>query len=171
MREFTFNEFKHKIYRVKKMITNVGWKEDGGVVIHQEGHDRYAYPGRTIYPEFLEYCYTIEGCPKKLLLYIVFHHLDDSNNRFLYNAQVIHDFNSYNKLKTGGKPYSTQTVKDARDKLVEMNIILNIKRYEYMMNPAFIGGENLLAKARLIREYTSLLIEKGKDPMTCFYPL
>lgn len=172
LKEFTFDEFKQKVYKAKKISRPISGTEEDGVVIFQHQEDKFSNHGCIIYPEFMEFCYSLEGCPKKLLFYLIFHHVDESTNKFLFNAHVIHDFSSYNDIKTnGGKPYTKGVIKAALRTLVKMNILLNTKRREYMVNPTVIGGKNLSGRINLITQYSHLLIEKGKDSDTKFYPV
>ena len=133
---FTFNEGKDVFYKPKKISRARSLRVDEDVVIPSNVNEKVSGDGITIYPEFMEYCYSLEGCPKKLLFYLIFHHADLGSCEFTFNDQTIHEFRSYDKIVTNNrKTYTTAAIKSALRSLVKTNISVNIKRGKYMINP------------------------------------
>src|SRR5664279_3173550 len=92
---FTFNpsrEFKGRSFTKKVISRSRSIHIDDGVHLPQLTNEYISGTGILIFPEFVEYCFTLEGCTKKLLLYLIFHHVDPVSCEFLYNAQVVHEF-------------------------------------------------------------------------------
>jgi hypothetical protein len=169
LRDFTFNTHANVQYKRKKISRTRTIIESDGVSLPQLKEEYVSAFGRVLYPEFIEYAYLLEGCTKKLFYYLVFHQVDIDTCEFKFNDQMIFEFNSYNAVK--GVSYTTATVKSAKKKLVEHNIIVNLKRGAWMMNPMIIGGKSVDQRRRLINVYSDLLLYAGKSVSTKFYPV
>lgn len=127
-------------------------------------------PGIAIFPEIMEYCYFLEGCSRKLLHYVLFHHMDKAGE-FVFNDQVIEEFTSYDAIMVhGNKSHTRGVIRSAIRKLVDHNIVTNIKREKYMVNPMIAGGNSALDRRRLIGVYANMLVSKGKNGITDFFP-
>jgi hypothetical protein len=122
-----------------------------------------------IYPEFLAYAVGLEGCPLKLILYILFHKIDLVTCRLLINDQVIKEFKDYISVVESTKKYKKDVVKQALRKLVEANLLQSVKRGFYMVNPMVIAKDSALRRT-LISEYSKILFEKGNDVEADFFP-
>ena len=142
-------------------------------IVHLQYQKEYVSDtGRKIYPEFIEYCYLLEGCQKKLLFYLIFHHVESKTGEFIFNDQIIAEFRNYNEIITnGGKNNSTGVVKSACRKLVKSNIIVNINRGKYMLNPMIMSGSNAYQRRSLMNTYTGMLLKKKKDSSNNFFPI
>jgi len=134
--------------------------------------ERVSSTGRTIFPEFLEYCFGLEGCSKKLLLYLIFHHVDLVSCEYAFNDQTIYDFKLYCSIAASdSKPYTTTAVKAALRTLVKSNVSICVKRRKYMLNPMIMGGMSSSHRRSLINDYSFKLFMKRKDVSTLFYPV
>ena len=99
LNEFTFNESLTSSYTPRKKLSRVRSSYiDEGVVMLEWQDEMVSNTGRIIYPEFMEYSYFVEGCAKKLLYYLVFHHVDVTTCEFLFNDQIVYEFNCYNDI-------------------------------------------------------------------------
>lgn len=168
---FTFDEYSRVIYSPKKIERRIGIIADEGINILQSQNELISGSGRTLFPEFVEYCYFLEGCSKKLLLFLVFHHVNHITCEFLYNDQTVHNFNKYNSIMADGKPpYKASAIKGALRKLVDSNLIGNLATGKYMLNPMIMGGNSVPQRMSLINTYSLALIRKKKDTIEGFLP-
>ena len=93
------------------------------------------------------------------------------NAEFIFNDQVIAEFQGYDVIMVrDAKSYTTGVVRSAIRKLVGYNIIINVKRERYMLNPMIAGGTSALDRRRLIGVYANILVGKGKNGITDFFP-
>jgi hypothetical protein len=167
-RAFTFNS--HFIeYDKIKIERTVSFTKAGTTRQLELAEESFANAAIQLFPESAEYLFHVEGIAKKLFLFLLIHYVNPRTNQFLYNAQVASDFNNYNVL-LGGKHVSDSNISQSLRKLVKGNIIQNIERGKYMLNPVIAGGMSLNGRRTLIQEYSQLLISKGKDPLLHFYP-
>ena len=172
LREFTFNDHRAVIYTGKKIDRSKSLSKYQGILIPVPSNETVSSEGRTIYPEFLEYCYSLEGCPKKLLLYLMFHQVDLKSCEFTFNDQTIHAFKSYHTIVCNHrKPYTTNAIKSALRMLVKVNVSTCVKRGKYMLNPMIMGGMSSSHRRSLIIAYSFKLLMKDKDVSTHFYPV
>lgn len=82
--------------------------------------------GFALFPEALPFLFTLDGCAKRLFLYLLFVHLDKSTGEIRFNASVIDEFESFCKLF--GETFKRDTIKQAIKDLRERNIILNVRK-------------------------------------------
>ena len=70
----------------------------------------------------------------------------------------------------GNKSHTRGVIRSAIRKLVQHNIVTNIKREKWMVNPMIAGGTSALDRRRLIGVYANILVGKGKNGITDFLP-
>lgn len=170
LKDFTLNINSDRSYGYNKVERTVAIKLSGTTKIPKRAEEKVASTGVVLYPEFVEYIFHLEGVGKKLLMFIIFHQLNPQKNTFLFNTQVVATFNRYCMAVTGAT-YKEETAKQAlRKELVARNIVINVEKGKYMLNPMVGGCNNFQLRRTLIAEYSNLLIQKGKDPFTDFYP-
>ena len=170
LKDFIFNNNSQRTYNPGKINRTVSIRIFQKVKMPVEMEEDISKAGVTFYPESLEYIFQVEGIAKKLLLFIVFHQLNPEKNTFLFNPQIIAAFNNY-CLITTGKTYNADSVKQLlRKELVGRNIILNVNRGIYMLNPMIGGCTNFSVRKTLIDKYSDMLRKKHKNPFTDFYP-
>ena len=170
LHDFTFDEHKKKLYKKKKISRVTSVVVDEEVIINRLHNEDVADTGIVIYPEFMEYCYFLEGCARKLLHFVIFHNMETSGV-FVFNDQVIAEFQAYDFIMVrDAKSYTTGVVRSAIRKLVKYNIITNVKREKYMVNPMIAGGISASDRRRLIGVYANMLVGKGKNGITDFFP-
>ena len=169
LNDITFNEHSSVQYKRKKISRARTIIESDGVSLPLFKEEYVSAFGRMLYPEFMEYAYLLEGCTKKLFYYLVFHEVDVHTCEFKFNEQIISEFRDYNNIK--GTPYSTTTVKSAKKKLVDHNIIINLNRGAWMMNPMIVGGKSADQRRRLINVYSDILLFAGRNVSLKFYPV
>ena len=158
LNDFTFDEHKKRFYKKKKICRVTSLVVDEEVKIHKSHNEVVADTGIVIYPEFMEYCYFLEGCARKLLHYLIFHHMETSGE-FIFNDQVIAEFQGYDFIiDRDAKSYTTGVVRSAIRKLVQYNIITNFNREKYMVNPMIAGGISASDRRRLIGVYANMLV-------------
>lgn len=122
----------------------------------------------SLNPEAAAFLFSLEGCRKRLLLYILFFELDTSNLLFKVNSQVIQSFQEYCLLFR--VDYQKNIIMKALRELVEQNVITNISRGNYMLNPLVTGGTKTATQRQLIADYSKILIDKSKDAEKLFHP-
>jgi hypothetical protein len=83
---------------------------------------------------------------------------------------VIDHFKEY-AMKYHGKEYKTSTVKQAHEELKKSNITLSTSRGSCFMNPVLASCNNRDTRRALAKEYSRLLIQKGKLPLEDIYPV
>ncbi|MCX6314984.1 MAG: hypothetical protein NTX08_09655 [Sphingobacteriales bacterium] len=141
LNDFTFNKNAQRTFGAGKISRTIYIRDSGGIKI----------------PEGMEE-------------FIVFHQLNPQKNTFLFNPQIIAAFNNYCMVTTG-KTYKASTVQQLlRKGLVERNIIVNVSKGKYMLNPMIGGCTTFAVRRTLIAEYNDLLIRKRKNTFTGFYP-
>jgi hypothetical protein len=170
LRDFTFNkslsECNYNLGKARRMVSQKVFP--GGIKIPLNVDEKVSKNGILIHPELLEFIFQLDGIPKKLLLYLMFYCVKSRTNKFLFNTLVVSDFNKYSLVVTE-KVYSKSNVLQGLRRLVKLNIIQNVKKGSYMLNP-LIGTGSWNNRRILISEYSTLLHNKGKDPMIDFYP-
>lgn len=168
---FTFDKYSRVTYSPKKIERRTGIIADEGINILQSQNELISGSGRALFPEFVEYCYFLEGCPKKLLLFLVFHHVDQNTCEFLYNAETVHNFKKYDSIMADGKsPYTASSIKGALRKLVDSNLISGLTQKKYMLNPMIMGGAGVFQRVSLINKYSLALLRKRKNTIDGFLP-
>lgn len=170
LNDFTFNSNSDRNYKFGKVRRITSIHSSGGFKIPKSVDEKVASNGVVLYPEFLEYVFRVEGVAKKLLMFIIFYQLNPQKNTFLFNVQVVGNFNRY-CMAISGENYKDETVKQAvRKELVARNLMMNVSKGTYMLNPMVGGCNSFQLRRTLIAEYSRLLIAKGKDPIADFYP-
>jgi len=128
----------------------------------------------TLYPEAIPYLFQLEGCPKKLFLFLLLYrtkvrsHRVENEAKFKFNSSTISLFNQFCDIYP--PVYGETSVKQAIKQLREQNIILSVGRGENLINPMITGGKNFRARCRLIQQYGEELVRQDKNPWECFYP-
>jgi hypothetical protein len=115
----------------------------------------------SLHPEAIVYFYSLEGCAKNLLLYIIGRELNVDTAEFLLNKQVRDRFSDY-CLIVSGKKYGSESLKKAVKTLVNRNCIMSHSRGAYSLNPVLAGGNGEDQRRHLIKIYASKLKQKGK---------
>jgi hypothetical protein len=170
MKDFTLNKQSDRSFGYGKVRRVVSIQRSGTVLLPKHTEEQITSNGVVLYPEFLEYIFLVEGVAKKLLLFIIFHQLNPQKNTFLFNVQVVANFKRYCNA-ISNIAYKDETIKQAlRKELVDRNIVMNVTRGNYMLNPMVGGCNTMQLRRTLIAEYSNLLIQKGKDPIADFYP-
>jgi hypothetical protein len=170
LQDFTFNKnITGGKYALAKFDRVISYRQSDNVTMPETAEEKVSKNGVVLYPELMEYIFHLEGLPKRLLLFIIYYYVDFTTNQFLFNHQVIKDFNRYSQVMSG-KGHPDRVVKDSIRALVEMNIVLNMKKGVYMLNPMIAGGKSFDTRRVSIKEYSKLLVDKGKDPVIDFYP-
>jgi hypothetical protein len=167
-KEFTFNSNFIEYDKITIERT-VSFNKAGNTRQLELAEERFSNSAIQLFPESAEYLFPIEGIAKKLFFFLLVHYVHPRTNVFLFNVQVASDFNAYNAL-LGGKKISDSNLSQGLRKLVKGNIIQNIERGKYMLNPVIAGGMSVNGRRTLIQEYSQLLIMKRKDPIMDFYP-
>lgn len=175
LKEYIFEKFSAVQYKngiVSRPVAKTNYEEVNDWIWTNES---VSTTGRIIYPEFIEYCYFLEGCSKKLLFFLIFHYAGSDSCAFLYNAQTVEDFHKYDSIMVNDhvsyKRYSQNTIKKALAELVTMNIVTNIEHKKYMFNPMIIGvTKNTERKRELFSKYCRTLMKKGKNCVNDFLP-
>ncbi len=169
LHDFTFNtlsEHQYSYGRARRMISQK--VSPKGIKIPKTIDEKVSKSGITVYPELLEFIFQVDGIYKKLLFYLMFYCVKSATNRFIFNSQIVSDFNKFCST-VSGKAHKPDIVMQGLRRLVKLNLIQNEKKGIYMLNP-LIGIGFWKNKRVLISQYSTLLYKKGKDPMITFYP-
>jgi len=121
----------------------------------------------VLYPESLAYLFVLEGCTKRLFLYLLFLHTERLTGEIRFNTSTIREFIEFCKLF--GIEYKEDSVKQAMKELRENNILLNLQRGKNLINP-MITGASEKARTSAIKEYSFQLAKKGHDAVADFFP-
>ncbi|RPD51414.1 hypothetical protein [Paracnuella aquatica] len=156
-------------YRRKVSSRPVDTMRKDGINLPVQQREYLLEPRLHVGPEFFAYTFHLEGLPRQLLAYLMVHEVDYNTGKFRFDDQVIHRFGEYCELF--GKPCKEGVVRSGIRKLVEMNIVVNISRGRYMINPLLGVGTTEAVRREQIKAYTRQLVAKGKDPHDHFYPV
>lgn len=170
-KDFVFNDMVNTTpisgHQVERTVSVVQTKSK--VTLLSKKKLKVSGTSTKIYPEYMAYTVGLEGCAAKLINYIIFHKINLSTNRFVFNDMFIAEFNELVTAINSLKVYKPDVVKQALRKLVDANILQSVVRGSYMVNPMIVAKDNTLKRA-LINEYSTLLIKRGKDVEADFFP-
>lgn len=170
-KDFVFNDMVNAApitgHQVERTVSVVQTKSK--VILLNKKKLKVSGTSTKIYPEYMAYTVGLEGCAAKLINYIIFHKINLTTNRFVFNDMFIAEFNDLVQAINSKKVYKPGVVKQALRKLVEANILQSVARGLYMVNPMIIAKDNTLKRA-LINEYSTFLINAGKDVVADFFP-
>lgn len=168
-RSFQDHALRSHHFKKKKMKRIADAYEDR-ILLHTHTQEAILEPKVSLYPEFNAYTFHLEGCPRKLLLYIIFYEADRDSLRFKYNAHMRARFVEYCNLF--GKKYTDSAIVQGFKELVRFNTILSFDdRGDYMLNPMLAGNSVEARRRERINQYCQKLIEKGWDTSADFYPV
>ena len=171
----------------KKITRPISGRLDSDGVKHLDFEELriFGYAIR-LYPEALPYMFKLDGCAKRLFLYLLMFHMKpikasakkkekkaeelrfEGGIEFRFNASIINEFLALCQLF--GESYKEDSVKQAMKDLRKMNIVLNVKRGLNVVNPMITGGTSERARVALIKEYGFQLLQNGYDVINDFYP-
>lgn len=158
-------------YGTKRIDRTIGkHRAKSGFVSLERAQEQLLETKLCIYPEYLAATHDLEGCPRQLFNYIIAHELNPLDNTYLFNEQTISRFKEYCSLLSE-KRHTDATIRKANRILVEKNIIQNVKRGLYMVNPLFACCSTQDMRRMLINKYSLLLIDKGKSAILDFLPV
>ena len=95
--------------------------------------------------------------------------MDPGTGKFKFNDHVIDLFKDFCAIFSDS--YQEAVIKQALRTLVELNLIMNFKRGNYVVNPLISGGKRLDNKRGLINDYSNLLIKKKRDTVLDYFPI
>lgn len=121
----------------------------------------------NLYPEALPFLFTLDGCTKRLFLYLLFIHLDKSTGEIRFNTAVIEEFEHFCKLF--GESFKRDTIKQGIKELRERNILLSVQKGLNIVNP-LITAKNESQRQSALRAYSFKLVEDDKDPYEDLLP-
>lgn len=131
--------------------------------------EEYFTPVIKLNNEAIPFFFHTNGCAKNLLLFILVYLLDGETGSYKANAYTFKIFTEY-ALEVFGESYKTDTVKQCHRELAEKNMVCSVSNGTYKINPLIVSLGGDTKKRQLFKEYTELLISKGKDPVNDFYP-
>ena len=179
---------RSSLYMAPKKITRpISKRLDADGVKHLDYEEIrvFGYALR-LYPEALPYLFKLDGCAKRLFLFLLVFHMKPSKDHvkkkgkaadelrfeggieFRFNASTVDEFLALCKLF--GESYKEDSVKQAMKDLRKANIVLNVRRGLNVVNPMITGGTNERARVTLIKEYGFQLLQNGYDVVDDFYP-
>jgi hypothetical protein len=137
-------------------------------------NDRISKDVVKMTPEGFAFLFTLEGCAKNLLLFLVLMKVERVRgsmhpNQFPLNMQVIEQFNDF-CIQILGVPYKKNTIDRAITELKHKNTIISQTKGVYYLNPIILAGLTDQEKNSALYQYSSMLMIKGKDPVLDFYP-
>jgi hypothetical protein len=121
----------------------------------------------TLYPESLAYLFTLEGCAKKLFLYLLFIHADRQTGEVRFNDSIIDEFTEFCEIF--GVVYKLDSIKQAIKELRDKNILLNIRKGMNLINPMITSKSDALRNSA-IKSYCFEIVKEGNDPYDDFFP-
>jgi len=167
-REFQRFTLLHQKIQTKKFKRPTTYAAHENILLpHAEIEEKIFFKKIVLYPEAIPFLFTLEGCPKRLFLYLLLYK-EDRQGEFIFNSSVIEHFRQFCELYP--PVYNQATVKQAMKHLRAQNIILNCKKGLNIINPLITGGNNEKDRIRLIGEYNFQLLQRGLDTYRNFYP-
>lgn len=122
-----------------------------------------------LYPEAIAYLFTLEGCSKNLLFYLLFFSHNTSESTLKCNAYIKRRFKDFASNFFGIK-YKSSTIDQAIKELRSKNIMISISTGLNLLNPLLAGDKNEFSRRSKISEFaTKLAMESGKADIN-FYP-
>lgn len=169
-RDFIFTTLSTSKYKVSKHSTTTGTRIEQGIVLPDKSQLQCSVSGIGIHPEFLPYFFGVpNGCPQKLLLFIIFHVVEKATCQFPFNEHVCQQFINFCEAINPASTYKMDVVKKAIRPLVDANLVLSVERQQYLLNPLIISTGKK-AKWSLINIYIQALMKKGKAVDANFLP-
>jgi hypothetical protein len=132
-------------------------------------NEEYTVPLIKLNNEAIPFLFHLNGCAKNLLLFIIANLLDTDNGTYRANTYSFTIFLEHS-LDFYKEKYKLDTIRQCHRELVEKNIICNVSTSVYKINPLIVSIGNETKKRQQFKEYTELLIRKGRDPVKDFYP-
>lgn len=125
-------------------------------------------------PEGFAFLFTLEGCAKNLLLFLISMKVQRERNaahpnQFLLNKQVTNQFNDF-CVTIMGESYKVGTIDKAITELKNKNAIITESKCLYYLNPLILAGTSDVEKNKAFFKYSILLLKKEKDSILDFYP-
>lgn len=164
--------------RVKRMKMEKYRDEEGKMQIrNREYLDSQRYLPVNV--EIADYIMHLKPISTRLLFYILSFKIDYTTNFFKCNEQLIMNFISYcqhlrykaDKRTDEESPISEITVKKALRNLVDNNVITNVTRLLYMVNPMVACLGSLDVQTQRLNEYAQHLIKKDDVVDFCIMPV
>jgi hypothetical protein len=132
-------------------------------------NEEYLTPVIKFNNEAIPFLFHINGCAKNFLLFISAYLLDGETGIYKVNAHIYKLFMEY-AFDIFGESYKLDTIKQCHRELVEKNMVCNVSTGIYKINPLIVSLGGDTKKRQLFKDYTELLISKGKDSVKDFYP-
>jgi hypothetical protein len=125
-------------------------------------------------PEGFAFLFTLEGCAKNLLLFLMLMKVQRVRgakdvNQFPLNKLVVDQFNDF-CIQILGEPYKINTIERAITELKHKNAIISQTKGVYYLNPLILARASEIEKNSALHQYSSMLMMKGKDSILDFYP-
>ena len=167
-------KLKHVVTKHKKVVQRVhaeSFKRPINYITNKETgiiqpcyvKDRFLVINYRLHPEALPFLFSVDGCAKNLLLYLVFFKVDIYSNRYTWNALIQDQFKEY-AIENHQKSYSRSTIKQAHEILKFQNITISVGRGLCFLNPRVASCTNKDKRRDLNNAYSTVLLEKGKAP-------
>ena len=164
--KFTLHH-QHMVTKKIVRITSYDDMADEIILPKTKIEEKLLFKKLVLYPEAIPYLFNLEGCPKKLFLYLLlFRH--QRKDEFLFSSSDIALFIQFCELYP--PIYSEDTVKQAMKHLRGQNIVLNARKGFNRLNPMITGGTSDKDRIRLIHEYSFQLLQQGLNSVEGFYP-
>jgi hypothetical protein len=167
----TFIKKSSKNYRLFETFQRpVKKKFEDDVVLFENVSDKIFCKKLDLTPEAFQFIFFLEGCPKKLLLFILLEDFDESTCEYSWNATRIENFKEFCRLIDSSSNYTDKVIKNAHRTLVTQNVTMCLARQQYMLNPLLVSSRSRASKSELIGKYSTLLIDFGLDTIARYYP-
>jgi hypothetical protein len=154
----------------KKFKRTTGYYIKGGTTfLHSTQEIVTGSPVFVMFPESVLYLFHLDAGAKNLFFFLTCFHTDKQTGLVRVDDSTKLGYLEY--CKTFSTEYQDSTIKQALATLVKANVLLNLGRFQYMVNPMVAGPINDVKRRLLIREYSKQLIEKEKNADKDFYPI
>lgn len=122
---------------------------------------------------FIDYTYNLSRLANRFLWYLLTYEVDYSTNQFMFNKKTKHDWKGYcmiRELADEESMYSERSLQNTMTELKDNNIVINIRKSVYMINPMLVFKGGFYEQNKMVNQYAELIINKGKEVTSLLTP-
>lgn len=115
---------------------------------------------------FIDYTFMLSRVANRFLWYLLTYEVDYLTNQFKFDKKVKHEWMVYcvKREQTGEEAvYSGRTMQNVMTELRENNVVINISKSIYMVNPIMVCKGGTDDQNRMVNQYAEAIIKKGKE--------
>lgn len=122
---------------------------------------------------FIDYTFNLSRLANRFLWYLLTYEVDYSTNQFMFNKKTKHNWAEYcmvRELADEESMYSERSLQNTMTELKDSNIVINIRKSVYMINPILVFKGGFYEQNKMVNQYAELIINKGKEVTSLLTP-